>query len=688
MRTFLTLSLAVALAVTVRAADPAKKPARITYDEHVLPILKDKCVSCHNQDKKRGGLVLNNYTKVMEGGSSGACVKVGDPDGSLLFKVMAHTAEPFMPPKSPPLAKDSLDVLHQWIAGGAPENSGSKVVVSDRPKVDFTLTTIAKGKPAGPPPMPPTVMRLDPIVRTAQDTAVTAMAASPWAPLVAVGGQKQVLLYHTDTLELLGVLPFPEGTPNVLKFSRNGALLLAGGGHAGKSGRVVIWSVTKGERLFEVGDESDAVLAADISPDQTRVALGGPGKVVRLYSTRDGKLAQEIRKHTDWITALEFSPDGVLLATGDRSSGLYVWEAFTAREYFALKGPTAAITEISWRPDSNMVAAAGEDGQVRLFEMENGNQVRAWGAHGGGALSLRYAMDGRLVSAGRDRLVRLWNGDGAAQRNLDGMTDVALRAVVAHDGARVIAADWTGQIAVWSAADGKRLGALTANPTPLAEQLAALERTLTEKQKAADALVVAHKASEAALAKANTDLTATQKAVGDTAAAAKAAEVKFQQVQAAVSTAQAAVSTAQATQRAKESLSRALAEAAGKVKAEADKAKDNAEFQAAAQRAQALASQAAAELELAQKAVANLTAALKAVEPTVAPAQQALASAQAAAQTAPKTLTGLQASIKTVQTKAATDKATADAALSEVTALRGRIERLRTALAAAPKSPK
>src|SRR5262249_30857403 len=165
----------------------------------------------------------------------------------------------------------------------------------------------------------------------------------------AVGGQKQVLLYHTDTLDLLGVLPFPEGTPHVLKFSRNGSLLLAGGGHGGKSGRAVIWSVTTGERLTALGDESDAVLAADISPDQSRVALGGPGKVVRIYSTKDGKVAQEIRKHTDWVTALEFSPDGVLLATGDRSSGLFVWEAFTAREYFTLKGHTSAITEISWR---------------------------------------------------------------------------------------------------------------------------------------------------------------------------------------------------------------------------------------------------------------------------------------------------------------------------------------------------
>src|SRR5205814_9808430 len=100
-----------------------------------------------------------------------------------------------------------------------------------------------------------------------------------------------------------------------------------------------------------VGEETDAVLAADISPDQTQIALGGPSKMLRVYSTREGKLLYEVKKHTDWLTALEYSPDGVLLATGDRSSGLYVWEAFTGREYFTLRGFKAAVTEISWRAD-------------------------------------------------------------------------------------------------------------------------------------------------------------------------------------------------------------------------------------------------------------------------------------------------------------------------------------------------
>jgi hypothetical protein len=685
MTTFrLSLSLTLVLASLVTAAD-ARKPARITYDDHVLPLLKDKCVSCHNPDKKRGGLVLNNFTRLMEGGSSGACVKPGDPDGSLLYKVMAHLEQPYMPPRSPKLPKENLEVIRGWITAGAPKNAGSKVAALDKPKVDFTLPAAVKGKPAGPPPMPPATLRLEPVVRAERDTAVTSLAASPWAPLLAVGGQKQVLLYHSDTLDLLGVLPFPEGTPNVLKFSRNGSLLLAGGGRAGKSGKVIIWSVTKGERLFAVGDESDSVLAADVSPDQTRVALGGPGKVIRVYSTKDGKLLNEVRKHTDWVTTLEFSPDGVLLATGDRNGGLFVWEAFTGREYFTLKGHTNTITEVSWRADSNMLASASEDGTVRLFEMENGRPVRSWAAHGG-ALAVRYGRDGKIVTAGRDRTARLWDGNGSAQRAYEAFADVALRAVFSHDGGRVVAADWTGQIVVWNTADGKRIGTLTANPPTVSEQLALAQKALGEKQKAHDALLAQARASSAAVAKLTADIATAQKAGPATQAALKAAEQKLNQAKAVQTTAQANLANAQKEVKAKETLSQALTEAVARVKAEADRAKDNAALQRALTRAQALAGQASSELVVARKALDEANETLKGVAPALALAQQAHTKAQAAALAVPKNLPALQASLKPAQVKAPADQAALKQAEGDLARAKALVARWQAATALVKKT--
>ena len=102
------------------------------------------------------------------------------------------------------------------------------------------------------------------------------MTASPWAPLVAVSGHQQVLLFHSDNLALVGVLPFPEGEPFDSGLSRNGNLLLAGGGRGAQSGRVALWDVVTGKRLATLGQEYDAVLAADIGLTNHRLPSAGP----------------------------------------------------------------------------------------------------------------------------------------------------------------------------------------------------------------------------------------------------------------------------------------------------------------------------------------------------------------------------------------------------------------------------
>ncbi len=261
-----------------------KKPPTITFDDHVRPILQQKCASCHNPDKKSADLDLTNYSSLMQGGASGEVIDPGDAAASYLYKLVTHEDEPAMPPESPKISDTMIETLRKWIDGGVLENSGSVAKAAKKKKYDLALSAPSTERPAEVPM--PARLSLQPVLFTPARTATDALATSPWAPLAAISSQKQVLLYNTQTLELLGVLPFPEGTPRVLKFSRNGGLLLCGGGVAGASGRVVVWNVRNGERIIELGDELDEVLAADISSDQTLIALAGPA--ASRSNLRDG----------------------------------------------------------------------------------------------------------------------------------------------------------------------------------------------------------------------------------------------------------------------------------------------------------------------------------------------------------------------------------------------------------------
>jgi hypothetical protein len=464
---------------SIAAADEA-----LTFDDNVLPVLRQRCGSCHNPDKKAGGLDITTYTGLMAGGGSGGSIEPGDASASYLYRLVTQEDEPKMPPDSPPIPEEEQAILKRWIDGGILENKGSKAAAPKKKKFNLAMDTAPTERPATVPL--PAHLPLEPAVHTRSLNACTSIATSPWAPLAAVCSQKQVLLYRTDTRELAGVLPFPEGRPQVLQFSRNGSLVLAGGGRGGASGKVVVWSVDSGRRVMEIGDELDTVLAADISSDHRFVALGGPQKVVRIYSTETGERLHEMKKHTDWVTAAGFSPDGVLLATGDRNGGVMVWESGTGRDYLTLAGHTAAITAVSWRGDSNLLATGSEDGTIRLWEMENGGQVKSWNAHGGGVASLEFTRDGRIVSIGRDKQPKLWAQDGNQQKAFDACADLGLAVSFCDETDSVIVGDWTGEIRVWKATDGVRLAGITSNPEPIAARIAAAEKAVSERAPAVE----------------------------------------------------------------------------------------------------------------------------------------------------------------------------------------------------------
>ncbi|MBI3879706.1 MAG: hypothetical protein HY301_06540 [Verrucomicrobia bacterium] len=524
----LALASVGALAAEKKAAKKTEKMAgseKITFDDHVLPIFRDNCLKCHNPDKLKGDQDLTSYGGTIKGGGSGSGVVAGDPDGSLLVKVLTHAAEPYMPPNSPPMDPKLVATIRKWIEGGLLESSGSKAVAAVKSSVT-TLSVAAVGKPDGPPPMPGK-LSLEPVVHVVRQTAISAMVSSPWAPLLSVGSHKQIALYNTADLEYLGVIPFPEGFPHDLKFSRNGKLLLAGGGHGAKSGDVVVWDIAKGERVIAIGGEYDSVLAADISSDQKWIALGGPDRLVKIFDTKDGSLEHKIKKHTDWVTALEFSPDSKYLATGDRSGGVMMWEAASGQELFSLTGHKGPITALSWRPDSGVLLSASEDGALILWSPRDGQSLKRWAPHSA-VLGARFAMDGKIVSVGRDNKVMLWDATGNSLRQLPFKGELPNRAVFSQDGAKVFAADFSGRISVWNAANGAELGVLDSAPPTLAERVEQSGRRLGELQAALDKASAeqAKLEVEAKLAKDNLDKASQSLKDAQAGLAAKEQEIK------------------------------------------------------------------------------------------------------------------------------------------------------------------
>ena len=448
-----------------------------------------------------------------------------------------------MPHKKDKLADAQVALVAKWITGGLLETKSSTAKKKKKAAFDLGFVAVTDGKPEGPLPMPEHLL-LEPVVSTDRAGGTSALASNPWAPIVAVAGQKQALLYHTGTLELLGVLPFERGFIESLTFSRNGRLLIAGGGRGGKAGGMVAWDVKTGRQRMALGKEYDTVLTADMMADLTTVALGGPGKRIKMFELPTGEPLYNIKKHSDWVMAVSFSPDTVLLATGDRNGGLHVWESFTGNLFYTLNGHRDDITRLSWRLDSNVLASASEDGTVRLWEMINGKQVKSWTAHSGGTLSVQFNHNGDLVTVGRDKQVKIWDQNGKQKRTIKGFKSIPLEAVFTHDSKRVIVGEWNGSVTVWDAANGKPLGELSANPPTLAKRLDASRRlakaTKADWQKAGET----HGQAKAKLTAAGAKLEKQHTAAKDSSAEKQQAEKQLATARAALSQTQTQLTSA------------------------------------------------------------------------------------------------------------------------------------------------
>jgi mono/diheme cytochrome c family protein len=117
-----------ALAVINSSPAPSKSAAiglkpHFLFRDEVMPVLEKKCISCHSETKKKGGLRLDTEEFIRLGGENGPVISAGNPDKSPLFLYVTLPEEDdkHMPPKGKPqLTTAEINLLHRWISQGTP----------------------------------------------------------------------------------------------------------------------------------------------------------------------------------------------------------------------------------------------------------------------------------------------------------------------------------------------------------------------------------------------------------------------------------------------------------------------------------------------------------------------------------------------------------------------------------------
>ena len=434
-----------------------KHDGPVHFEKEILPILRRKCLACHNNTDAEGDLVLESPQAILKGGGEGPSVVAGKSGESLLLQVVTGASEPIMPPEdndvgAKPLTADEMGLIKLWI------NEGAKGEVTGL---------------AGPVNWQPLPAGVNPIY---------AVAISPNGQFVAAGRANQIFLYHVPTKRLVGRLTDPSllksgvyEKPGVahldlvqsLRFSPDSQLLASGGYRTTK-----FWKRSHDARKLEIAGLESPPKSVATSDDGKWVAIGEESGTIRLIELAAGKLAKTFEGHSAAVTSLAFSVDGMKLVSGSQDMSCRLWNVADGTTIGTVTTP-AAVNAVAMVTEDTQIASGGADSIIRIWSLpmpatpaaepaaKAPAPIKELKGHGGPVTSLVAFAEKKLqlISGSQDATARVWDVAGGKQvrsMNHGGpVTAVAVR----PDGSRFTSAGQNNVAKLWDAA-GKQLAEL------------------------------------------------------------------------------------------------------------------------------------------------------------------------------------------------------------------------------------
>ena len=181
--------------------------------------------------------------------------------------------------------------------------------------------------------------------------------------MLATAGQ-HVKLWDLDSQNEIATLHHDEYVW-ALAFSPNGQLLAAG--DAG--GTIRVWDVATQKAVAQLEGDPVSVYTLVFSPDGRTLASAGYHGLIKLWAVSDWTLHGTLQNRGTVYT-LDFFPGGkALVSTGHVAVTL--WSVESGEEITSLTGHSAWVFGAAFSPDGKTLASSGDDGTVRVQNIES-----------------------------------------------------------------------------------------------------------------------------------------------------------------------------------------------------------------------------------------------------------------------------------------------------------------------------
>ncbi|MCB0060838.1 MAG: NACHT domain-containing protein, partial [Caldilineaceae bacterium] len=115
--------------------------------------------------------------------------------------------------------------------------------------------------------------------------------------------------------------------------------------------------------------------------------------------------------HFGRVAALAISPDSQLLAVGANDGNIRLWQLRDGQLLCILGGHQSTVVSVAFRPDGRqLVSSSGSHGTLYLWDVASGARLFSLSGHQGGVGVVTFSPDGTLIaSGGHDGTIRLWD---------------------------------------------------------------------------------------------------------------------------------------------------------------------------------------------------------------------------------------------------------------------------------------
>ena len=278
------------------------------------------------------------------------------------------------------------------------------------------------------------------------------------AQMASTGSDGTLKVWDAATGEQLLSLPGALEDIFFPAYSASGEWLAA----ANRGGGVSIWDARSGQEVYNLTSESKGYTTVAFSPDGSQLAAAGPDGTATLWDTAAGKQLSTFDNKSQ-IMRLLYDPDGQRIWSYDVDGYATSWDASSSSlnslytEETTKRVCATALWDAEMTQNGRRWAAAGFDTLTYVYDAGDDPEYTKtfWplyqiGGHGGKVTGTAFNPDGTLLAtSGHDGTVKLWDmEDGEELLTLAKRSQPVSGVDISPDGDRLVAAGSDGRLSI------------------------------------------------------------------------------------------------------------------------------------------------------------------------------------------------------------------------------------------------